>query len=105
MDNKAINKDMILQTLYTQTSELKKFGVQRIGLFGSFIRGENTNDSDIDLLVDFDKESKTLRNLIYPGDFLEQLFGRKVDLVTPQGLSKYIGPYIMKEVQYAAFRS
>ena len=51
MDNKTINKDIILQTLYTQTGELKKFGVERIGLFGSFIRGENTPDSDIDLLV------------------------------------------------------
>lgn len=36
MDNKTINKDIILQTLYTQTGELKRFGVERIGLFGSF---------------------------------------------------------------------
>lgn len=105
MSDKTINKNVILQTLHTQTGELKKYGVQRIGLFGSFIRGENTADSDIDLLVDFDKEKKTLRNLVHLGDFLENLFGRKVDLVTLQGLSKYIGPYILKEVQYAAFHA
>jgi len=105
MNSKPLNKDIILNTLHIQKGELKKYGVQRIGLFGSFVRGENTNDSDIDLLVDFDKEKKTLRNLVHLGDFLENIFDRKVDLVTPQGLSKYIGPYILKEVQYAAFHA
>lgn len=105
MNTQSINKEIILNTLLAQEEELKKYGVQRIGLFGSFVRGENTSDSDIDFLVDFIGEKKTLHNLVYLGDFLENLFGRKVDLVTPQGLSKYIGPYILKEVQYAAFHA
>lgn len=90
--------------LQNKQQELEQYGVQRIGLFGSFVRGDNKLDSDIDFLVDFQKEKKTLHNLIYLGDYLENLFGRKVDLVTPQGLSKYIGPHILKEVQYASFR-
>ena len=105
MNTKPINKEIILQTLLAQEEELRKYGVQRIGLFGSFVRGDYTNDSDIDFLVDFAKEKKTLHNLVYLGDFLETLFGRKVDLVTPQGLSKYIGPHILKEVQYATFHA
>jgi predicted nucleotidyltransferase len=100
-----MDKDMILRTLDARSAELKEFGVERIGLFGSFIRGENREDSDIDFLVDFDKEKKTLRNLVYLGDFLEDLFGRKVDIVSRQGLSKYIGPHILKDVQYATLNA
>jgi predicted nucleotidyltransferase len=104
MINKNIDKRIIFNALQTNQIELEGYGVQRIGLFGSFVRGDNNSDSDIDFLVDFYKEKKTLHNLIYLGDYLEDLFGRKVDLVTPQGLSKYIGPRILKEVQYATFR-
>ncbi|GAA4317387.1 nucleotidyltransferase family protein [Compostibacter hankyongensis] len=105
MRDQVINKEIILNTLHRQRKELEKYGVQRIGLFGSFVRGDDTQESDIDLLVDFNKQQKNLRNLVYLGDFLEGLFDRKVDLVTPQGLSKYIGPHILKEVQYAAFHA
>jgi hypothetical protein len=104
MFSQNIDKNIIFNTLQGKKSELEGYGVQRIGLFGSFVRGENKSDSDIDLLVDFQREKKTLHNLVNLGDYLENLFGRKVDLVTPQGLSKYIGPSIMKEVQYATFR-
>jgi predicted nucleotidyltransferase len=104
MTEKSINKAIIFNALQTKQQELEGYGVQRIGLFGSFVRGDNKPESDIDFLVDFYKEKKTLHNLIYLGDYLEDLFGRKVDLVTPQGLSKYIGPHILKEVQYATFR-
>jgi predicted nucleotidyltransferase len=55
--------------------------------------------------VDFLSERKTLKNLVELGEFLEQLFSKKVDIVTPQGLSKYIGPYILKEVHYVPFHS
>jgi predicted nucleotidyltransferase len=51
------------------------------------------------------KEKKTIRNLVDLGDFLEQLFQRKVEIVTPQGLSKHIGPFILKAVEYAPFRN
>jgi predicted nucleotidyltransferase len=104
MTDKMINKALIFNVLQSRQQELKGYGVKRIGLFGSFVRGENKVDSDIDFLVDFQKEKKSLHNLVNLGDYLEGLFGRKVDLVTPQGLSKFIGPFILKEVQYATFR-
>lgn len=98
-----INGEIILSTLTAHENELKELGVHRIGLFGSFARNEANQQSDIDLLTQFIPEKKTLKNFINLGDFLELLFNRKVEIVTPQSLSKYIGPYILKEVRYAAF--
>lgn len=100
-----LNKDNILSTLSSHQHDLEKFGVVRIGLFGSYVKNAAKKDSDVDLLVDFDSERKTLKNIVELGDFLENLFAKKVEIVTPQGLSKYIGPYILKEVQYAAFNT
>ena len=100
-----LNKEKILSTLTSNKEVLEKFGVSRIGLFGSYARGSAGNDSDVDLLVDFKSEKKTLKNLVELGEYLEILFAKKVDIVTPQGLSKYIGPYILKEVKYASLQS
>lgn len=101
----SINKEFILTALTAHQQKLQKFGVQQVGLFGSFVRNEATDESDIDLLIDIAKEKKTLKNLVDLGDFLETLFQRKVEIVTPQSLSKYIGPFILKEVEYAPFRN
>lgn len=101
MNSGKLNKDKIYQALLQHKKALEQYGVERIGLFGSFVLGENTDESDIDFLVDFAKGKKTLTNLVQLGDYLEELFGRKVDIVTPEGLSPHIGPYILNEVQYA----
>ena len=53
---------------------LKEFGVHQIGLFGSYVRNEATQDNDIYFLVDFAIEKKSLHNLVYLGDFLEKFF-------------------------------
>jgi len=80
--------------------EIKKmFGVRRIGLFGSFARGEQKDTSDVDILVEF--EEPTFDNFMNLAFFLEDLFGRKVELVTPDSLSPYIAPYVKKEVVWA----
>lgn len=105
MEITNINKEAILSSLTAHQKELESFGVQQVGLFGSFVRNEATDASDVDLLIDIAKEKKTIKNLVDLGDFLETLFQRKVEIVTPQSLSKYIGPFILKEVEYAPFRS
>ena len=56
-----------------------------------------------DLLVEFANGQKNMHNLVGLGDYLENAFGRKVDLVTKPSLSKHIGPHILREVQYASF--
>ena len=98
-----INKNIILKTLADHHRQLERYGVNQIGLFGSYVRGEATQDSDIDLLVDIRKEHKTFRNFIHLNYFLEELFKNKVELVTLQSLSPYIGPHILKTVEYASF--
>jgi hypothetical protein len=96
-----LHKDAILQTLATHKSQLADFGVRKIGLFGSYVRNEATENSDIDLLVDIQKEKKTFNNFLSLNYYLEGLFGKKVELVTIQSLSPYIGPHILKTVEYA----
>jgi len=98
-----MNRSLIILTLSQHQALLQAHGIERIGLFGSFVRGEQTDSSDIDLLVHFSKGKKSLHNLVSLGDQLERLFGRNVELVTTESLSKYIGPHILNEVQYASF--
>jgi len=90
-----------LDQLEARREDLLRFGVNRVGVFGSCLRGEERADSDLDVLVDFAPGRKTLANLVDLADFLEALFRRRVELVTPESLSPYIGPHILREVQYA----
>jgi len=82
--------------------EIKKlFGVATIGIFGSFVRGEARPDSDVDVLVTFRKGMKTFDNYMNCKFYLEDLFGRKVDLVMKGAIKKRLKPYILGEVVYA----
>jgi uncharacterized protein len=95
-----ITKQDIFKTIIDNKEAIKSFGVIEIGLFGSYSRNEQTEESDIDILVDFPKEKKTLRNFIDFCDFIDNLFLKKVDIVSKKGLSEFIGPHILKEVNY-----
>ena len=100
MSAAVINRDMLLDRLYRNSSRIKSFGVKRLGLFGSFARNTATMHSDVDLLVEFEGGKKSYDNFMELGLYLEDLLNRKVELVTPQSLSKYIGPHILKQVQH-----
>jgi uncharacterized protein len=87
----------IIDLLRSHAKEIKTtFAVKRIGLFGSFARGEQKEASDIDILVEFEKP--TFRNFMDLAFYLEDLFGKKVDLVTVKGLHPRIRPYVEKDV-------
>jgi predicted nucleotidyltransferase len=75
-------------------------GVKRLGLFGSFARGEAGKNSDVDVLVTFDPKARTYDNLFAVGEALEEVFHRKIDLVTEDSLSPYLGSKIRSEVKY-----
>ena len=95
---------MNLQNIKQKLTELKpelhtRFGVSEIGVFGSWVRGEQKEGSDIDVLVDFDR-SIDLFDLMELQEYLEVQFHRKVDIAIKRSLRKYIGQYILKEVQY-----
>ena len=78
----------------------KKFKVKEIGIFGSYVRGEETFISDIDILVDFEKKGKTFDNYMELKYFLEELLGLKVDLVMKGALKKELKDVILKEIIY-----
>jgi len=98
-------KQDILRILSESQARIKALGVKRLGLFGSFLSGRQTPDSDVDFLVQFDPGQKTFDNFMELTFLLEELLQRRVELVTTDALSPYIGPHILKEVEYAAFSS
>ena len=79
----------------------KNFGVGKIGIFGSFVRGEERADSDVDFLVTFRKGQKNFENYMGCKFYLEDLFKRKVDLVMKNTIKTRYKPYILGEVVYA----
>ncbi len=95
-------KNRVLTLVEREQDILKSLGVKQLGLFGSFARGEQRADSDVDFLVEFEPDQKSFDNFMRLAFFLEELLKRKVELVTPESLSPYMRPYIIKEVQYAA---
>ena len=89
-----------LKILKEHENEIKRrFGVKRIGIFGSHARGEEKATSDVDVLVEF--EVPSFDNFMELAFFLEDLFGREVDLVTTGGLSPHIAPFVEREVVWA----
>ncbi|MEW6429322.1 MAG: nucleotidyltransferase family protein [Thermodesulfobacteriota bacterium] len=92
-------KEAALQRILEARERLTQLGVGNIGLFGSFVRGEQTPLSDIDILVEFLPGQHTFDNFMEVAFLLEELLGRKIELVTPEALSPHIGPHILKEVE------
>ncbi len=92
----------ILTKLEENTTTIKKFGVKRIGLFGSYVRDEQKPMSDIDILVEFEKGKVQFDNYMDLKFFLEDLFQLKVDLVMKDTIKPDLKPYILGSVKYAA---
>jgi len=80
--------------------DIKKLGVKRLGLFGSYVRDSQNPQSDIDILVEFEDGKKTFDNFMHLAFLLEEVLHQPVELVTKESLSPYIGPRILKEVEY-----
>ena len=96
-------KQDVVALLQQNGTNLKKMGVASIALFGSFVRDEANETSDVDVLVDFAEGKKNYTNFINLAYFLDELLGRKTELVTREGLSKYIGPKILQTIEYVPF--
>lgn len=97
-----LNKKEILKTLKSNKSNLSRFGILDVGLFGSYLRNEQSSESDIDLLIDFKPEEENFDNFMAVYDLFEKIFKNyKIEVVTKNGLSPYIGPRILNEVEYA----
>jgi len=92
--------DSILRRIEINMPMIKGYGVKRIGLFGSFARGEQTDLSDVDVLVEFHQDQKTFDNYMDLKYFLEELLDRKVDLVIAEAIKPDIKSNITGSVRY-----
>jgi hypothetical protein len=101
-----LSKEKILITLKKHAPKIESLGVIKIGLFGSYVREEQTKQSDIDIFVEFDPQKESFDNFMDLCFMLDDMFkNKKVEVVTKNGLSPYIGPKILKEVEYVALPS
>jgi predicted nucleotidyltransferase len=95
-----MNKNAILKVLDGVRKEVKKkYKADIKGIFGSYVRGDNKKESDIDVLVDFE-EAADLFDLVGLSYFLENELHCNVDIVPLRALREEIKPYIMKEMLY-----
>ena len=94
-----MDKNSVKLLLLENRKLLKDFGIKRIGLFGSYLHETQTDESDIDLLVDAD-DNMTLLRFSDLQIRLSEIFGRKIDLISVNGISKYIKPAVMEEVEF-----
>lgn len=99
-DIKTLSLDMIIKILKEHKEDIKKkYHVKEIALFGSYIRGEEKESSDIDILIDFIPDARiSLLDFIELEDYLSELLGIKVDLVDKQALKPRIGRHILSEL-------
>ena len=95
-----MNRDEVLDTLRAHKPVLaERFGVSGMALFGSFARDQATESSDVDILVSFDFPA-TSKSYFGVQFYLEDLLGRKVDLVTDKALRTEFRPYVERECMY-----
>ncbi len=94
------NLEEIKRILKENKEVLKKeFKIKEIGIFGSYVHNRQKEESDVDILVEFE-EVPSLLKFIHIENYLSELLGVKVDLVTKNALKPYIGKIILKKVMF-----
>ena len=97
-----MKKSDVLRLLAQNGEAIRNLGVARLALFGSFVRDQASAESDVDFLVEFAPGQKTFDHFMGLAILLEDLLQRRIELVTPESLSPYIGPHILREAEYAS---
>jgi predicted nucleotidyltransferase len=103
MSRRTVARPVQLDSIYTTLREHRpvlreRYGVQSLGVFGSWVRGEQTKRSDIDILVEIDDDALTLFQFVELREYLRDLLGVRVDLVERNTLKPHIGQRVMQEV-------
>src|SRR4030067_1837360 len=111
MRGEILTKKEIMEKLRENRENLKKYGVKRIGLFGSYASGEQRKDSDIDLVIEFDQKrfGKDFKGLydafVVISSYIEKMFNKKVDILTPDSIKtiriKKVAQEIKRSIVYA----
>ena len=107
INNKFIGVQQTVQTkralmalILKNRDRIESYGVKELGLFGSFVNDTRISQtSDVDFLIEFENGKKSFDNFMDLSFFLENILGIKVELVTTQSLSKYIGPHILRQIE------
>jgi uncharacterized protein len=95
--NTALTRMDIIETLRGHRPELARLGVKTIALFGSYAKDAQTDSSDLDFVVEF--SAPTYDNFASLEQFLGQLFGRRVDILTPAGVDGIRVPQISEDIK------
>ena len=101
---KPKEKKEIFNFLEYNKNILQSYGVKKIGLFGSYVHNQQNKNSDIDILVEFHADKKNYNNFINLVYYLEDNLNTKIDLLTIESLSPYIGQRILNEVEYVSIK-
>jgi len=94
---RTLTKADILETLRSHRPSLERFSVKAIALFGSYAQGAQSDSSDLDFVVEFSRP--TYDNFTNLERFLEELFGRRVDILTPAGVDSIRVPRISDDIK------
>lgn len=97
------DKYSLLTLLKANGQKIRSYGVTNLSIFGSFNTENLHDESDVDLLVEFDPNQKSFDNFMELSFFLEELLGRRIEIITPQSLSKHIGPHILSQAEHVPF--
>jgi len=93
----TLTRTDVFEVLRRHRAELERFGVKTIGLFGSYARDAQTEASDVDFVVEF--RVPTYDNFAGLERFLERLFNRRVDILTPAGVDSIRVPHIVEDIK------
>jgi hypothetical protein len=99
MTSPALTRQDVVERLAACESEILALGVQRLALFGSVLHDQARPDSDVDMLVGFEAGSKTFDRFLALAELLESRLHRRVELVTLEALSPYLGPSILADAE------
>jgi uncharacterized protein len=100
--DRRMNKDEVINKLRAHEPELKAAGIVRLAVFGSVARGDNSPESDVDLLADFDKTKRyTLLTMGRLENRLADLLGTRVDLSSPEWLKESVKNRVLEEAVLA----
>ena len=97
MNRTCLTSQDVIRSLRSAELEIRALGVRRLALFGSVLRGEARADSDVDFLVQFHPNAKSLARFLALSELLEACLDHRVDLLTTEALSPFIGPHIIAE--------
>ena len=95
------DKKQVFERVREHRAAIRQFGAARLGLFGSFVRGQQRQDSDVDFVVEFQEGKKTFRNFIDLAFYLEEVMARRVDLLTWEGVANFVKREMERDVEYA----